>query len=117
MRDFSQPKNVGFQGSVCNALRHISTNESSAYIKQDIRRLTSFRSQSLKMATRCNIELGNDRYVQGTEWSDQLRIDIREGETKHDKRVPTKKKNQSPSPEMEVAGGRFRVSRPGPSRT
>lgn len=27
------------------------------------------------------------------------------------------KRNQSPSSEMEVAGGRFQVSRPGPSRT
>jgi len=69
----------------------MSTDESSGYIKQDIRRFTSFRSQSLEMATRCNIELGNDRYVQGTEWNDQLRVDIREWETKHDKRVPTKK--------------------------
>ncbi|XP_063411141.1 uncharacterized protein LOC134694076 [Mytilus trossulus] len=43
------------------------------------------------MATRCNIELGNDRYVQATEWKDQLRIDIREWETKNGKRMPTKK--------------------------
>jgi hypothetical protein len=32
--------------------------------------------------TRCNIELGKDRYVQATEWQTELRIDDREWETK-----------------------------------
>lgn len=39
---------------------------------------------------RCNIDLGNNRYVQATEWKDQIRIDVREWEMK-DKLIPTKK--------------------------
>ena len=41
--------------------------------------------------TRSNIELGNDRYVQATEWRDEIRIDVRQWEIQNDKRVPTKK--------------------------
>ena len=40
---------------------------------------------------RCNIELGNNRYVRATEWKDQIRIDIREWEIKDGKLIPTKK--------------------------
>ena len=40
---------------------------------------------------RCNIELGNDRFVQASEWKDEIRIDVREWEIQNDKRVPTKK--------------------------
>jgi hypothetical protein len=41
--------------------------------------------------TRCNIELGNNRYVKATEWKDEIRIDIREWEIKDRKQIPTKK--------------------------
>lgn len=40
---------------------------------------------------RCNIELGNNRFVQATEWKDQIRIDVREWELKDEKLIPTKK--------------------------
>jgi hypothetical protein len=40
---------------------------------------------------RCNIELGNNRFVQATEWKDEIRIDIREWEIKDGKQIPTKK--------------------------
>jgi hypothetical protein len=40
---------------------------------------------------RCNIEFGNDRFVQAIEWKDEIRIDVREWEIQNDKRVPTKK--------------------------
>ena len=40
---------------------------------------------------RCNIELGNNRFVQAIEWKDKIRIDVREWEIQNDKRVPTKK--------------------------
>ena len=40
---------------------------------------------------RCNIELRNNRFVQATEWKDEIRIDVREWEIQNDKRVPTKK--------------------------
>ena len=43
------------------------------------------------MAIRCNIELGNGRYVKASEWNDEIRIDIREWEVKDGKRIPTKK--------------------------
>jgi hypothetical protein len=39
---------------------------------------------------RCNIELGNNRFVQATEWKDEIRIDVSEWEIQNDKRVPTK---------------------------
>lgn len=39
---------------------------------------------------RCNIELGNNRFVQATEWKDQIRIDVREWELKDKKLIPTK---------------------------
>ena len=41
--------------------------------------------------TRCNIELGNNRFVRVTEWKGDLRVDIREWEQKNEKLVPTKK--------------------------
>ena len=41
--------------------------------------------------TRCNIELGNDRFAKATEWRDEIRIDVREWGIQHDKRIPTKK--------------------------
>ena len=41
--------------------------------------------------TRCNIELGNNRFVKATEWRDEIRIDVREWETKDGKLIPTKK--------------------------
>lgn len=34
----------------------------------------------------CNIELGNGRYVRTTEWNGELRIDVRECETRGDKK-------------------------------
>jgi hypothetical protein len=40
---------------------------------------------------RCNIELGNDRFVQASEWKDEIHIDVREWEIKDGKQVPTKK--------------------------
>ena len=40
---------------------------------------------------RCNIELGNNRFVQATEWKDEIRIDVREWEIKDGKQIPTKK--------------------------
>ena len=40
--------------------------------------------------TRCNIELGNDRFVKATEWRDEIRIDVRQWEIQNYKRVPTK---------------------------
>ena len=40
---------------------------------------------------RCNIELGNNRFVQATEWKDEIHIDVSECEIQNDKRVPTKK--------------------------
>ena len=40
---------------------------------------------------RCNIEFGNDRFVQATEWKDEIRIDVREWEIKDGKQIPTKK--------------------------
>jgi len=43
------------------------------------------------MSDPCNIELGNGRYVQTTEWNGEPRIDVREWETHGDKRIPTKK--------------------------
>ncbi len=39
---------------------------------------------------RCNIELGNNRFVLATEWRGEIRIDIREWERK-EKLIPTKK--------------------------
>jgi hypothetical protein len=39
----------------------------------------------------CNIELGNDRFVQVTEWKDEIRIDVTEWEIQNNKRVPTTK--------------------------
>ena len=68
---------------VYSALDHISSNDSFAYIKQDIRRFTSFRSQSLEIATCCIIELGNNRFVQATELKDKIRIDIRKWESQN----------------------------------
>ena len=41
--------------------------------------------------TRCNIELGNNRFVKPTEWKDEICIDIREWEIKDGKQIPTKK--------------------------
>jgi hypothetical protein len=43
--------------------------------------------------TRCNIELGNDRFVKASEWRDEIRIDVRQWDIQNDKRVdvPTKK--------------------------
>ena len=41
--------------------------------------------------TRCNIELGNDRFVKATEWKDEVRIDIREWDIHDGKKNPTKK--------------------------
>jgi len=41
--------------------------------------------------TRCNIELGNNRFVKATEWRDEIRIDVRQWEIQNDRRVPTKK--------------------------
>ena len=43
------------------------------------------------MSDPCNIELGNYRYVQTTEWNGEPRIDVREWETHGDKRIPTRK--------------------------
>ena len=40
---------------------------------------------------RCNIELGNDRFFQASEWKDEVHIDVREWEIKDGKQVPTKK--------------------------
>jgi hypothetical protein len=40
---------------------------------------------------RCNIELGNNRFVQATEWKDEIRIDVSEWEIQNEKRIPTKK--------------------------
>jgi hypothetical protein len=39
---------------------------------------------------RCNIELGNNRFVQASELKDEICIDVREWEIQNDK-VPTKK--------------------------
>jgi hypothetical protein len=41
--------------------------------------------------TRCSIELGNNRFVQASEWKDEIRIDVREWEIKDGKQIPTKK--------------------------
>ncbi|XP_071138711.1 uncharacterized protein [Mytilus edulis] len=41
--------------------------------------------------TRSNIELGNNRFVQATEWKEEIRIDIREWELKDGQRTPTKR--------------------------
>ncbi|VDI50965.1 Hypothetical predicted protein [Mytilus galloprovincialis] len=46
--------------------------------------------------SRCKIELGNNRFVQATEWYDEIRIDIREWELKDEKLIPTKKGNSLP---------------------
>ena len=40
---------------------------------------------------RCNIELGNNTFVQATEWKDEIHIDVSECEIQNDTRVPTKK--------------------------
>ena len=40
---------------------------------------------------RCSIELGKNRFVQATEWKDEIRSDIREWEIKDGKQIPTKK--------------------------
>jgi hypothetical protein len=40
---------------------------------------------------RCNIELGNNMFVQATEWKDEIRIDVSEWEIQNEKRIPTKK--------------------------
>jgi hypothetical protein len=53
---------------------------------------------------RCNIELGNDRFVQASEWKDEVHIDVREWEIKDEKQVPTTKGDQSPPTKMEDAG-------------
>ena len=52
---------------------------------------------------RCNIEIGNNRFVQATEWKDEIRIDIREWETKDGKQIPRKRGSVSPT-QMEVTG-------------
>jgi hypothetical protein len=41
--------------------------------------------------TRCNIELGNNRFVKATEWKDKIRIDVREWAFKNGEQLPTKK--------------------------
>ena len=41
--------------------------------------------------TRCNIELGNNRFVQASEWKDEIHIDVREWEIKDGKQMPKKK--------------------------
>ena len=64
---------------------------------------------------RCNIELGNDRFDQATEWKDEIRIDVRECEIQNDKRVPTKK-GISPPTQMEDVRRQSRVFGPGPER-
>ena len=40
---------------------------------------------------RCSIELGNNRFVQASEWKDEIRIDVREWEIKDGKQIPMKK--------------------------
>jgi hypothetical protein len=40
---------------------------------------------------RCSIELGHNRFVQATEWKDEIRIDVREWEIKDGKQIPMKK--------------------------
>lgn len=43
------------------------------------------------MTDQCNIEIGNYRYVQTTEWKGEARIDIREWELREGRKFPTKK--------------------------
>lgn len=43
------------------------------------------------MTDQCNIEIGNSRYVQTTEWKGEARIDIREWELREGRKFPTKK--------------------------
>ena len=45
---------------------------------------------------RCNIELGNNRFVQATEWKDEIHIDIREWEIKDENRYSRKRESVSP---------------------
>ena len=56
---------------------------------------------------RCSIELGNSRFVQVTEWKDEIRIDIREWEIMDGKQIPTKKGSVSPYMEHEIAKSTF----------
>ncbi|KAJ8307833.1 hypothetical protein KUTeg_014616 [Tegillarca granosa] len=42
-------------------------------------------------SVRCNIELGNSRFVQATEWGNSPRIDVREWNIRNGERLPTKK--------------------------
>ncbi|VDI57825.1 Hypothetical predicted protein [Mytilus galloprovincialis] len=65
--------------------------------------------------TRCKIELGNNRFVQATEWNDEIRIDVREWELKDEKLIPTKKGISLSTAQMEATGGQFRVFGPGPN--
>jgi hypothetical protein len=51
----------------------------------------SLSKEVLMENARCNIELGNNRFVQATEWKDEIRIDVREWEIKDGKQIPTKK--------------------------
>jgi hypothetical protein len=46
---------------------------------------------------RCSIELGSNRFVQATEWRDEICIDIREWEIKDGKQIPHEKGDQSPT--------------------
>ena len=45
---------------------------------------------------RCSIELGSNRFVQATEWKDEICIDIGEWEIKDGKQIPHEKGDQSP---------------------
>jgi hypothetical protein len=45
---------------------------------------------------RCSIELGSNRFVQATEWKDEICIDIGEWEIKDGKQIPTKKEISLP---------------------
>jgi hypothetical protein len=47
--------------------------------------------------TRCNIELGNNRYVQATEFQEQMRIDVREWDFHNGKKILRKRGSASPS--------------------
>ena len=48
------------------------------------------------MSQECNIEIGNCRFVQTTNWNDEVRIDIREWEMQNDARIPTRKGTSLP---------------------
>jgi hypothetical protein len=59
--------------------------------------------------TRCSIELGNNRFVQASEWKDEIRIDVREWGDQGRKTDTHEKGDQSPPTQMGDARRQSRV--------